>query len=541
MPESGVLIRSLGNLPVTAAGSNPGSSADPAVEAMKQVALQRMLESGLDRPSAEAELTRADRATWGIGLAENRREFWQAYSEHFATGEAGKIFVELADGGKYNVEWAGKLAHAIADSDSSTTLEQRRNFFAEHASGPVCQFHGNKVAAMELFRQEAARTDPARAASTVGGFLKEVGRPEECERALKDYAPLALAEPERRARYNDLRARGYSGDWLSRMMLELDKPMGDTTREERDALMSDLEKLPSLQQHQSKLDSLQLVADRMQNGQDFQTARQQVMDYLSRSGPLGGRPVDFREFRLHESERQEVYLKCLEVGMSGLFAGQATDKLCNQPSSIPATKKVEALGELMKSHGPALQVHKNKLAALDAMSGRVEQGQSVETARDEVNNLLSRMPAAAPAAVESALTASTTPTPEPVLERFSQFLQQGLSAQAAAQGLSQFSQQGREKVPGAAPAYADLMRDRSDPQEVGAMASGFDNLLGRGVKPERAADLLERNQDAVVAGHLDSVLEQLQPDDRNPVIREGPGFVDVANVRVRTRISYGQR
>ncbi len=536
MPESGVLIRPLASLPLTAAGS----STDPAVEAFKRTALQRMLDAGLDRPSAEAELDRADRATWGIGQAESRREFWQVYSEDFATGDAGKVFLELADGGKYNVEWAGQLAHAIADSDSSTTLEQRRNFFAQHAAGPVCQYHGNKKTAMEIFRQEAARTDPAQAASQVGSFLKDVSRPEECERALKDYGPLGLAEPERRARYFDLRARGYSGEWTSRMMLELDKPMGDTTREQRDGLLRELEKLPSLQQHQSKLDSLQLVADRMQNGQDFQTARQQALDYLGRSGPLGGRPVDFREFGLHEPERQEVYLKCLEVGMSALFAGQATDKLCRQPRSTPATRQVEALGELMKSHGPALQVHKNKLAALDALSGRVEQGQSVDAARDEVNNLLSRMPAAAPTAVESALAASTAPTPEPVLDRFSQFLEQGLSPQAAAQGMSQFSQQGREKVPGAAPAFTDLMRNRSDPQEVGAMASGFDSLLERGIKPERAADLLARNKDAVVAGHLDSVLEQLQPDDRNLVIREGRGFVDVANVRVRTRTIPGR-
>ncbi len=527
MAESVVLIRPLASLPVTATGS----TADPG----KRVAFQRLVDSGWDRAAAEAEVTRADRATWGMGQAETRHEFWQAYSQDFAGDEAGKIFLDLVEGGKYNVEWAGKLAHAIADSDASTTLEQRQSFFDEHAAGPVCQYHANKVTALELFRQEAARTDPARAAALVGGFLKEVGRPESCERALKDYSALGLSDPGKRTRYFDLGARGYSGEWTSRMMHELDRPLGDTTLEQRDQLMRELEKLPSLQQHQSKLDSLQLVADRMQNGQDFETARKQVLDYLGRSGPLGGRPSDFREFRLHEPERQETYLKCLEVGMSALFAGQATDKVCQQAGS--ATTKIEALGELMKSHGPALQLHKNKLAALDAMSGRVQHGQSVETARDEVDNLLSRMPATAPtAAVESALQASTAPTSEQQLDRFSQFLAQGLSPQAAAQGLNHFSQQGREKVPGAAPAFANLMRDRSDPEEVGAMAKGFDSLVGRGVKPEQAADLLERNQDAVVAGHLESLMEQLEPE-RNLVVREGRGFVDVANVRVRTRVA----
>lgn len=524
MPESGVLIRPLASLPFAAA-------AQPAEQAYRRASLQRKLEAGQDRPAAEAELARADRVSQGLSRDESRNEFWETYADNFATGEAGNVFLDLIEEKGYNVEWAGKLTHAIADPDPHSTLEQRRSFFTQHASGPVCQSHGNKVSALELFRQEAARTDAAGAADQVGGFLKEVGRPDDCERALKDYAPMGLADPDRRAQYFDLRARGYSGEWTSRMMGELDKPVGDTTRAQRDDLMKELEKLPSLQQHQSKLESLQLVADRMQNGQDFPSARQQVLDYLGRSGPLGGRPVDFREFRLHEPERQEVYLKCLEVGMSALFAGQATEKLCPQPG---AAQKVAALGELMKSNGPALQTHKNKLAALDAMSGRVQQGQSVETARDEVNNLLSRLPAAAPEAVESALSASTAPTPEPVLDRFSQFLQQGLSAQAAAQGMNQFSQQGREKVPGAAPAYADLMRDRSDPQEVGAMATGFDSLLGRGVKPEQAADLLARNQDAVVSGHLDEVMAQLEPE-RNLVVREGRGFVDVANVRVRMR------
>lgn len=526
MPQSDVPIRPLASLPLPASGS----SGEPAIAPFQRAATERLLEAGLDRPAAEAELKRADRATWKIGSAESRQEFWRAYSEEFAGTEAGKDFLELVDR-EYNIAWAGKLAHAIADPDASTTLEQRRSFFAQHASGPVCQFHGNKRGAMELFRQEAARTDPAGASSLVGGFLKEVARPEECERALADYGPLGLAQPERLAQYADLKKRGYSGEWLSRMMLELDKPMGDTAREQRDQLMQELEKLPSLQSHPKKLESLELVADRMKSGQDFQTARQQVLDYLGRAGPLGGRPSDFREFRLHEPERQQVYLKSLEIGMSALFAGQATDKLCSRPGGA---QKLKALGDLMQGHGQALQLHKNKLAALDAMSSRVEHGQSLEAARNEVDNLLSRMPSAVPAAVEGALAASTTPTSEQQLDRFSQFLDQGLTPQAAAQGMSQFSQHGREKVPGTAPAFVNLMRDRSDPEEVSAMARGFNSLLKRGVNPERAADLLERNQDAVVAGHLDSILANVEPD-RPLIVREGPGFVDFGPVRVRTR------
>lgn len=536
-----MIIRPLTSLPVAATGS----TADPVIEGCKRAALQRKLEAGLDRSQAEAEMVRADRVTWSIGLAESRREFWQAYSEEFATGEAGKVFLELVDGSfnskagvgqRYSVEWAGKLAHAIADPDKSTTLSQRRDFFADLAARPVCQYHGDKKSAMELFRQEAARTDPTRAASLVGDFLEGVARPEACERALQDYRSLGLAEPDRRSQYFELMGRGYSGEWISRMLSELEKPLGDSSLAQRQELLQELEKLPSLKQHQSKVDSLELVADRIRDGLEFGAAHQEVLDFLSHSGPLGGRPVDFREHRLHEPERQEAYLKSLKLGMSALYAGQATETVSQPAGSTPSGQQLDALGELVEDHTQALQLHRNKLAALAAMRGRLEHGQSLEAARDQVSDMLSRMPTASSEAIESALSASTAPTPAPVLDRFSQWLEQGLSPQAAARGLSHFSEQGRERIPGTAPAYTDLMRGRSDPEEVEAMASSFERLLGRGVRPEKVAELLARNQEAVVAGHLDSVLAHVEPD-RPLNVREGPGFVDFGSVRVRTRTS----